>query len=589
MGGHRQRRRPRETDPILERLRKRIRVAKGEVSADLVLKRGRVVDVFSGRVRQGDVAVVDGFIAGVGEDYRGREEVDLAGRYVLPGLIDAHLHIESTMLLPSRLAPALLRHGTTAIVSDSHEIANVMGLEGIRLLLKDSRSLPLDVFFMIPSCVPATPLETAGATLGAVDLYALRDEPRVLGLGEVMNYPGVLAGDGGLLEKILLFQDRIIDGHCPMLGGKVLQGYLASGIRSDHETVASNEAQEKLAGGMMVMIREGTSARNLRDLIGVVEERNARRFCLVSDDLHPKDILTEGHLDRILRMAVRMGMDPVLAIQLCTLNPAEYFGWRDRGAVAPGFRADLTIVADLLDFRVSHVYKDGRSIIGEVLNDLEGDQFQGQDLPMTVTFHLPLPGPEDFRIPQSGRTARIIGLIPGQIRTVAVYEETPGDGGAVRGNPETDILKLAVVERHRGSGRIGLGLVRGFGLKHGALASSVSHDSHNVIAVGVSDEDLSGAVRTVVEMGGGLTVFRDGAVLAAVPLEVAGLLSKEPIDALVDQVEELNRAAASLGCVIEEPFMTLSFLALPVVPELRLSDLGVVDVARFEVVPLFVS
>jgi len=574
----------------VEGLKKRISVAKGESPADLVLKAGRVVNVFTGDIRESDVAVSDGVIAGLGPEYHGKEEIDAGGRYVAPGLIDGHLHIESSMLAPSKLAPALIVHGTTAIVSDPHEIANVMGLEGIRLMLKDSRSLPFDIFFMVPSCVPATCLETAGATLNASDLLKIKDEPFILGLAEMMNFPGVLMGDDQVLEKIVSFRDRILDGHCPSLLGKDLQAYLAAGIRSDHETTLLSEAREKVENGMILMIREGTSAKNLEELLPLVNRNNSRRFCFVSDDLHAEDIRQRGHLDFVLKKAVDLGLDPVTAIQMVTLNPAEYFGLKDRGAVAPGYLADLTVFSDLKDFEVSSVYKQGRMIVqkGEAVG------FPSKTKPISIGQPEPLNmGPltiERFRIAHTGHKARVIELIPGQITTRTLYERVKSKKGWVITDTTTDILKLCVVERHAASGNIGLGLVRGFGLKHGAIASSVAHDSHNVIAAGVTDEAVFAAVRNVRDMGGGLVaVWDNGKVLAQVPLEIAGLMSRQPLDAVVKQLQIIKNAAAELGGTLDEPFMSLSFLALPVIPELRLTDLGLVDVNRFEIVPLFLE
>lgn len=574
----------------VETLKKRISVAKGETLADVVLKAGRVVSVFTGDIRETDIAVSDGVIAGLGPDYHGKEEMDARGKYIIPGLIDGHLHIESSMLVPSRLAQALIVHGTTTIVSDPHEIANVMGLEGIRFMLNDSRSLPFDIFFMAPSCVPATCLETAGATLNASDLLELKDEPLILGLAEMMNFPGVLMGDDQVLEKIVSFKDRILDGHCPLLLGKDLQAYLAAGIRSDHETTVLSEAREKVENGMILMIREGTSAKNLEELIPLVNSNNSRRFCFVSDDLHAEDIRQRGHLDFVLKKAVDLGLDPVTAIQMVTLNPAEYFGLKDRGAVAPGYLADLTVFSDLNDFEVSSVYKQGRMIVqkGEAVG------FPSKTKPISIGQPEPLnTGPlnlDSFRIAHTGHKPRVIELIPGQITTRTLHEKVKSKKGWVVTDTTSDILKLCVVERHAASGNIGLGLVRGFGLKHGAIASSVAHDSHNVIAAGVTDEAVFAAVRNVRDMGGGLVaVWDNGRVLAQVPLEIAGLMSRQPLDAVVKQLQIIKNAAAELGGTLDEPFMSLSFLALPVIPELRLTDLGLVDVNRFEIVPLFLE
>jgi len=569
----------------VELLREKILAARGEILSDLVLKGGRVVNVFTGEIQNSDVAVHGGFVVGLGPGYRGKEEVELHGEWVVPGLIDGHLHIESTMLIPSRLSTALLPLGSTAVVSDPHEIANVMGIEGIRFMLRESRSLPLDIFFMSPSCVPATHLETSGARIDASHLLALRKEPRVLGLAEVMNYPGVLLGEQDILKKLLLFRDRPVDGHAPSLTGRDLQAYVSAGIRSDHETFDLQVGREKVASGMTLMIREGTSAKNLEELLPLVTAENSSRFCLVSDDLHPRDILRRGHMDFIIRKAIRLGLNPITAVRLATINPATYFGLRHRGAVAAGYHADLVVLENLDRFSVKRVYKDGVLVAEE--GRLCGSQRRMRRVPTARAFNIPALDPRDFRIPAGSGNAKVISLVPGQIVTHASYVPLPSENGYVKSDTEADILKIAVVERHTGSGRIGKGMVKGFGLKRGALASSVAHDSHNVIAVGVDDRDLCRAVHEVRDMGGGMAAVTAEQVLGRAPLEVGGLMSTAPIGTLVGQLEDLDRAAALLGCAVADPYMIMSFLALPVIPELKLTDKGLVDVNRFELVPLF--
>ncbi len=570
-------------------MRRRIRAARREEPSDLVLRQARVVNVFSGEVECRDVAVAEGRVVGLGEGYRGLQERDCTREWVVPGFIDGHLHIESSLLRPFHLAAALLPHGTTTLVADPHEIANVLGLEGVRFMLEDSRDLPLDMFFLAPSCVPATGLESAGASLSARDLAQLGAEQRVLGLAEVMNVPAVLAGDREMLEKLLLFKGGILDGHAPGLAGADLQAYLTAGIRSDHECTRRAEALEKLRGGMRILMRRGSTARNLAELLPLVNPATAGRFCIVSDDLHAEDILHSGHLNRAAREAVRMGLDPVTAVQLLTLNPAVHFGLSDRGAVAPGYRADLVVLEDLETFQVSAVFKNGRKV-AEQGRTVDFPPRPAAGLPRTArTLQAAALTAERLRVPHPGGRARVIELVPNQLLTRMSLQEVPSEGGFVCPSLEADILKLCVVERHRATGRVGVGLVKGFGLRRGALASSVAHDSHNLIAVGVSDREIQRAVEALIKMGGGLAAVCDGATIAAVPLQLAGLMSLESAETLVQQLTTLGSAARELGCSLDAPFMALSFLALPVIPELKLTDRGLVDVALFDIVPLFVE
>lgn len=573
---------------MINAIKKRIQAAKKEIAADLVLKNGNVVNVFSGTIQAKDIAVYDGIIVGVGSDYYGKKETNLEGKFVLPGLIDGHLHIESSMLTPSNLAAALLVHGTTTVVADPHEIANVMGLEGIRFMLMDSESIPFDFFYMAPACVPTSHLETAGAQLQASDLSELKEDSRVLGLAEMMNFHGVLTGEKDVLDKITLFRDKIIDGHCPFLSDHDLQAYLTAGIRSDHETTNLSEALEKLENGMTVMIREGSTAKNLEDLLPAINTANARRFCFISDDLHAEDIQESGHLDGILRKAIKLGLAPVTAIQLATLNPAEYFGLKDRGAIAPGYRADMLVIDDLEQIDVFSVYKNG-ILVNDPEKGIHFFERKKASVPKPSPLNMVPLTTDCLSVSHPGQKARIIDLAPGQVFTRSVMENVKSEDGFVVSDVESDILKICVVERHEASGRIGLGLVRGFGLKQGAIASSVAHDSHNVIAVGVSDEAIVSAVETIRSMGGGLAVASGKDNVVKVPLEIGGLMSVQPIGRLVKELQTLKEAVAELGCLVEEPFMALSFLALPVIPELKITDKGLINVNQFECVPLFLD
>jgi adenine deaminase len=490
------------------------------------------------------------------------------------------------MLTPYQFARAAVPRGTTAVVCDPHEIANVLGLDGVRYMLAASQGLPLTVFAMASSCVPATHLETAGASLSAEELATLLDHPRVLGLAEMMNYPGLLFGAPEVLAKIEAARDRDlpIDGHAPGLSGRDLQAYVATGVRSDHECTRPEEAREKLRAGMYLMIREGTTERNLTELLPVVTPQNARRCLLVSDDRHPDDLMDRGHLDHSIRLAVAQGLNPVTAVQMVTLNAAERFRLWDRGAVAPGYRADLAVLDGLETLNVEEVYSGGRLVArgGQMLPAAPPEAAAAPPSVQVDWESL------NLEIPAQGARARVIGVVPGQIVTQALTLPVKRQNGLAAADPERDLLKMAVIERHAATGNVGLGFVQGMGLKRGALASTVAHDSHNLIVVGTNDADMLAAARAVAEMGGGLAAVAGGNVAAQLPLPVAGLMSKEPLETVRARMEALLAAARDLGSGLPNPFMTLSFLALPVIPALKLTDKGLVDVNRFDFVPLFV-
>jgi adenine deaminase len=560
--------------------------AGGEQPCDLLLANGRIVDVFSGELIEAGVAIAGGRIAGVGE-YPARQVVDLGGRFIAPGFIDSHVHIESSMACVTEFARAVVVRGTTAVVADPHEIANVLGVQGIRYMLESARDQPVHVFYTLPSCVPATDLETAGARLSADDLEPFFNDARVVALGEMMNYPGVLNGDPQVLKKIETARrhGKPVDGHAPGLSGKALMAYVAAGISSDHECSTAAEAREKLAAGMHIMIRQATGARNLKDLLPIITEPASRRLMWCTDDRHPHDLLNEGHIDAIVAEAIRGGVNPVTAIRMATLNPAERFGLNHLGAVAPGRQADLVVFSDLSSPQIEEVYVRG------MLVARNGRPVPGLQKPDPVSaapaMHVD-PATLDFAVLARGRRVRVIELIPDQIVTRQSTEAAPLSGDHLASDPSRDVLKIAVVERHSRSGRIGIGMVRGFGLRQGALASSVAHDSHNIIVAGVADADLRAAAQAVIAMGGGLAAAAGGRVVAQLPLPVAGLMSLEPIQAVSAAMDRLVRAAHGLGSPLKDPFMTLSFLALPVIPELKLTDLGLVDVKQFKHVPLFV-
>jgi adenine deaminase len=564
-----------------------IDVAKGDRPADLLLRGGRIVNVFSGEIYPANIAIAGERIAGIGKDYAdGIETIEVEGLFLAPGLINGHLHLESSLLSPAEYSRLALSHGTTTIILDPHEIANVLGIGGIHALIEASKDLPVDFFFMAPSCVPATPLETGGASLSAKDIEELLKEPRILGLGEMMNFPGVLRQDPEVLRKIRAAgkDRRPVDGHAPLLRGKNLNAYIASGIESDHECSRRDEAEEKIRLGMWLMIREGTAAKNLAELLPAVTPQNSRRCLLVLDDLEPADLLKYGEMDQVVRKAIQMGLDPGTAIQMATLNPAERFGLPDRGALAPGRRADIISISNLKDFTVQHVIKNGKIAAreekaylfphprfgGEVFNTIKIKPLEELSLDLDLT----------------GENAWVIGLVPDQILTRKLRRKVKKDShGKVVSDPEADVLKIAVVERHRASGHMGLGLLRGLGLKQGAMATSVAHDSHNIIVVGVQDRDMKKAVQEIQKMQGGFVVVEEGKIKASLALPIAGLMSMLTAEEVASRMEDLNRAAHEIGAIPKNPFLTLSFLALPVIPELKITDQGLVDVSEFRVIP----
>ena len=560
-----------------------IAVARGEEPADLMLRDTQLVNVLSGEIHPADIAVYNGKVIGFGA-YQARQVVDLGGRFVCPGFMDAHVHLESSMVQPAEFARAVVPRGTTAVFCDPHEIANVLGLDGVRYILDASEGLPLTVYVMAPSCVPATHMETAGAELTPDDIRELMVHERVLGLAEMMNFPGVLFRVPSVLEKIKIAGNHPIDGHAPGLSGLDLNAYVAAGIRSDHECTDLDEAREKLRRGMHIMIREGTTARNLHTLLPLLTPANAHLCLFCTDDRHPDTLLREGHIDDIVRKSIAWGLDPVLAIRIATINTAEYFGLRNVGAVAPGYRADLVVLDDLESVSVTQVYAAGALVAedGDFLPspaDLPG-------VPIQPSVHFDASA-LDFSIPMGEGPVRVIGAIPEQVVTHDLRLEPAARDGHVISDPTRDLLKIAVVERHHGTGNVGLGLVSGVGLKRGAIASSVAHDSHNIVVIGASDDDMRAAVSAIAEMSGGQVAVADGEVQAACPLPIAGLISDQPLEEVRKQVKALTAEAHSLGCTLPDPLMTMSFLALPVIPNLKLTDKGLVDVNKFDFVPLF--
>jgi adenine deaminase len=567
-------------------IRELIRIARNEQPADLLLKNARLVNVLSGEIYLTDIVVAGEQVAALGNGYQAKETIDLEGRYVSPGLIDAHVHIESSMVPPREFARAVLPHGVTTIISDPHEIANVLGLEGIRFMLQDAKYGPLSMFVDAPSCVPATNMETSGSQLEFYDLATLLGNEWVIGLGEVMNYPAVIHGDPQMLQKLRVFHGKIIDGHAPGVNGYDLNAYIAAGIGSDHECTSLEEAMAKLRLGMTIFIREATNAHNLEPLLGLFKPEYASRLCLCTDDRHPSDLKEEGSIDYMIRCAVSHGVPPVLAIRAGTLNPAEYFHLLDRGAIAPGKRADLVIFSDLQNFYPEQVYRGGRLAA-------QNGQMQPWDQPQN---HTKVRGTINvkvdtlnFKIPAAGNKIRVIGLVPNQLITENRIEEACILDGYAVADPDRGLAKIAVVERHFGTGRIGLGFVQGLGLKAGAIAGSVAHDHHNIVVAGMDDQSMLLAVSEIIKMQGGMVVVGNQEIRARLPLPIAGLMSDMPLSIVCEQYNKLAVAAAELGSPLHDPFMALSFLALSVIPSLKITDLGLVDVDKFEVVELFVT
>ena len=564
----------------METLQRRLAVARGDAPADLVVQGGRVLSVFTKEWLETDVAIVDGAVAGLGE-YAGRETLDASGRFVVPGFIDAHMHLESVKLMADEFARLVLPLGTTAVVADPHEIANVLGVDGVHWLLDATAGLQLDVFFMAPSCVPASPFESPRRPLTPGDLESLMRRRRVLGLAEMMNFPGVIEGSPAELEKLALEGARHVDGHAPGLLGLELQAYAAAGIASDHEALTVEEGRERLRAGMWLLIREASMARNLRALLPLVEEYGPNRIAFCTDDRDPEDIADHGHVNGMVREAVAAGISPEDAVLMASFHPALWHGLRRHGAIGPGYHADLLVLPDLVSFEPDTVLKRGRPI--EDVPEVEIPDWVRQSVRIRAL------DPAGFAIPWSGGSARAIGLIEDQVVTETVVRDPVVEGGQAVASVARDLAKIAVVERHLATGRIGLGFVSGSGLQRGALASSVAHDAHNLVVVGMNDRDMAFAVERLAELGGGIVAVDGLRVLAECPLPIAGLLSDARLADVIAQSRGCNKAARALGWTGATPFLTLAFLGLSVIPHLKITDRGLVDVDRFEIVTLHVG
>ncbi len=569
---------------MTKQLKEKIAEAAGRKKADLVLKNAVVVNVFTETLEKADVAICGDTIVGVGS-YEGEEEVDLEGKYLCPGFLDGHIHLESSMLLPGEFEKAVLPHGTTGVFTDPHEIANVAGTRGIDFMMEQTKGLTMDVFFMLPSCVPASPMEEAGAVLTARELKPYYGCERVAGLAEVMDAFGTVAARDDVLEKLedARLNGKRLDGHAPGLSGNLLNAYVTAGIGSDHECSTPEEGIEKISRGQWVMIREGTAARNLEALLPLCKAPFYTRCMFVTDDRHPEGLRSDGHMDAIIRKAVNLGVNPIQAIRMATLHTAQYFGKLQLGAVAPGYHADLVVLSDLEKVKVTDVYKNGKKVTSQVFqSSIPVKEIEKKYPEILHSFHMETVTPQDLALKREGEKLRVIELIPGEILTrenVVPYTVNPGYAKGV--DISKDIIKVAVLERHHHTGHIGIGFLKGYGLKEGAVATSVAHDTHNLIVTGVNDEDMALAANTVREQEGGLALVKNGEILGTLPLPVGGLMSLWGAQKAEDTLEELKRTAAALGCKAGiDPFMTLAFISLPVIPCLRLNGLGLIDVQK---------
>ena len=573
-------------------LREQVAAATGSKKAELVLKNAQIVNVFTQSVETGDIAIEGGYIVGIG-NYEGITEKDLGGAYVCPGFLDGHIHIESSMTSPGEFERAVVPHGTIAVITDPHEIANVAGTAGIRFMMQSAQKLDLDVYFMLPSCVPATDLDESGAELLARDLEPFYADEKVLGLAEMMNAFGVTHGDKGCFEKLVQARSlkKAIDGHAPALSGKELNVYVTAGIRSDHECSDFEEAKEKFARGQWIMIRQGTAAKNLKALMGMFEDPYYQRCLLVTDDKHPGDLIRIGHIDAIIREAVSMGADPIRAIRMGTLNAAAYFGLHDMGAVAPGYKADLAVFDDLRTLNVKQVYKGGKLVAedGKMLHQKEKITDWSDEIKERVfhSFHRDPITVEELQLKETtGTHQRVIDMVAHELITrerIEEWKELPDVAKGV--DVSRDIVKLAAIERHKNTGHVGLGFLGKYGLKKGAVATSIGHDSHNLVIAGVTDEDMVLAGNRVIENGGGLAIALDGKVLADLPLPIGGLMADEPVEVVDEKLEHMKKLSIELGISEDiDAFMTLAFISLPVIPKLRLNTYGVVDVEKHQVV-----
>lgn len=558
--------------------------ARGLKKAEMVLKNCKIINVFTNEIIEADLAIDNGYIVGIGQ-YEGEKEIDLSGKYLAPGFIDGHVHIESSMSSPSQFARVIVPRGVTTIIADPHEIANVKGIDGIKYIIEDSKNVPLDVYIMLPSCVPATNFENAGAILEAENLKELIDDAAVLGLGEMMNYPGVINGDEKVIEKLILFKDKVIDGHGPMIKDKDLNAYVVAGIKTEHECSTLEEVINRVRLGMYVLLREGSAAKDLRNIIKAVNKDNLRRFLFCTDDKHPEDLINEGTIDFNIKLAIQEGVDPIDAIKMATLNAAECYRLKGKGAIAPGYVADLVVIDNLNDFNIEKVFKNGKLVAENYKALFDPSIYLPKNLMDSVK--IKDVKVENLQIPMKSSKANVIGVIEGSLVTERIIEEVKVEN-AYFTYSDNDILKLVVIERHFATGNIGVGLIKNFKLKNGAIGSTVGHDSHNMVVVGDNDKDILLAINELQKIGGGLTLVSKGKVLRSLPLEIAGIMTSRPIDetnSILKEMIELSHKELKVNENID-PFMTLAFMALPVIPKLKLTDMGLFDVEKFEFIDI---
>ncbi len=563
----------------------RLAIARGDFPADLALRNAMLVNVWSGEIYPTDIIIHAGHIVALGSDYTAKEEIDLQGRYVCPGFIDAHVHIESSLCTPPEFARAVVPHGVTSVVTDPHEIANVLGVQGINFMLERAKDGPISMFVNAPSCVPATEMETSGARLEADDLAPLLTNRWVTGLAEVMNYPGVIFGDEGMLDKLDRFQSKVMDGHCPALTGKHLNAYVSAGIASEHECTTVQEALEKLRLGLTIFIREGTTTRNLRALLPLITPQNHTRICFCTDDRQPNSLIDEGSIDFMIRTAISLGIDPVMAIRMGTLNTAQYFRLYDYGVIAPGKWADMVVFSDLHNIQPEMVFRRGGLVAQNGAMVMPKPIQRSIKLPLSVNINL---DHLDLTIPTQAGQIRVIGGLGDQVITNHLIEDAKIVDQQAISDTERDILKMVVIERHHATGGIGKGFINGFGLKRGAIAGTVAHDHHNLVVIGVDDASIRRAIETVMEIGGGLVAVDGEQVLGTLPLPIAGLMTELPLEQVRWEYDAIIAHAQTLGSTMPDPFMAMSFMALEVIPKLKLTDVGLVDVEQFKVVDLFI-